>query len=74
MSNMNHTKTNEVNLDAREGLTVPASWKTPTVLRIYTVKSGERSIVIWDMDNKVILEQYYRIWKHKAKHILSFSL
>ena len=43
---MHHTKTNEVNLDAREGLTVPASWKTPTVLRIYTVKSGERSIVI----------------------------
>ena len=28
--------------DAREGLTVPASYKTPAMLPIYTVKSGKR--------------------------------
>jgi hypothetical protein len=54
------------NSDSREGWAVPASYKTPVVLLIYTVKSGKslgsdrgkknigkkckRFIVIWDID------------------------
>jgi hypothetical protein len=41
MSSMDPTKKPWVNSDVREGEAVPASYKTPSVLFIYTVKSGK---------------------------------
>jgi len=41
MSSMDPTKKPWVNSDVREGYAVPASYKTPRVLIIYTVKSGK---------------------------------
>jgi len=44
MSNMDSTKNKPgVNGGAHEGYAVPASYKTPAVLLIYTVKSGKQS-------------------------------
>jgi hypothetical protein len=40
MSNTDPTKKPEVNSDAREVRAFSASYKTPAVLLIYTVKSG----------------------------------
>jgi hypothetical protein len=40
MSNTEPTKKPGMNSDAREGQAVLASYKTPAVLLIYTVKSG----------------------------------
>ena len=41
MSNTEPTKKPRMNSDAREGQAVLASYKTPAVLLIYTVKSGK---------------------------------
>ena len=41
MSNTDHTKKRGVNSGAREGYVVPASYQTPDVLLIYTIKSGK---------------------------------
>ena len=41
MSNTDPTKNPMMNSGAREGLIVPASYKTPAVLPIYTVKSSK---------------------------------
>jgi len=38
---MSNTKKPGVNSGAREGYAVPASYKIPVVLLIYTVKSGK---------------------------------
>jgi hypothetical protein len=41
MSNIDPTQKTGVNLGAREGKAVPASYKTLAVLLIYTLKSGK---------------------------------